>query len=234
MAVEAAFRRPQRIYEIEATFALILVQRPLHAGDGVESGGGGEEVGDGCAGDCEPAAFGVDLREEPIGNGVVHGHAKLVQKGDGGGGGGDGSALHAAHVSPRAVGRFEELEALHHAQRFGQFAACILVGTEGDEAAVSVAEVRAERLVVSSVGRAVCLDAREEVCGALAGGGAATSERAEVDEVEPFAIAECGEPVVLRWALRQHCFQSGEREDGVVKVGFSPTVLRAASGEELA
>jgi len=241
MAVEAALGAPEGVDEIEALFARGGGEFALQAGQRVERGGGGEQVGERRFRHGEEAALGMELREEPVADDGVDRHAELVEQGDGGGGGVRGAGAQAAGVGPRAVGGFEEFEALHHAQRLGQFAAEILIRAEGDEAAVGIAKVGAFIRVVAAVARTMSLDPGEQRVREAGRhfpqteGGPAAGERAEVDEVETRAVAVAAQPVFQRpggWRELER-FAASEGEDGVIKIGPTRAIDAATGRGEL-
>ena len=90
--------------------------------------------------------------------------------------------------------------------RVGEGAAEILVGAEGEEAAVEAAAGCARGGVVGAVGGAVALDVVEDgvggdLCAEVFGeGGVAAGEAGEVDEVEVCAVGE-GAEVGGGWAF---------------------------------
>ena len=202
---------------------------------------GGKQIGNRRAGHREPAAVAVDLREQPVAGGGADRHGELMQQRDRRGGRGHGALAHPAHIAPRAVGGVEEFQALHHAQRIGQFRAEILVRAERDEAAVGIAVRRAGLHFVAAVGGAECFQPREDRIGKAVrrffrtDRRPAPCERAEMHEVERSAVAEAvhKRPDFFNRKLRLQRLQPREHKDRVVKIRPSCAIRAAALGRDL-
>lgn len=240
VTVEAAFGRPERVDEIEAAFVKAARDAAFEAGEGVESGGGGKEVGNGRARDGEEAALPGGLRKNPISHSGVHGKAEVRDERDGAGRGVEVADFLLRLIAPGVIGSFEAFEAANEFDGVRRIGAEIFVGAERDEGIVSGAETGVWILVIAAIFLTEIFETREncgtEIFFGAAGGGPTAGKCAEVNEIECSAVSECLEPCArfFSWDGRIDGLRTGEREDGVVKIRLTGAIARGALFVKLA
>src|SRR5687768_11610903 len=161
VAVEGAFVGPQGVDEVEAGF-FDFFDVGVKRGQGVQRRGGGEEVGDGGDGGGVEAAFGVVAGEEPAGERGVGRAAEVAEEGGGGGGGGGEAHGEVVLVGVAAVFGAEAVDAAEDGGGVGEVGAEVLVGAQGEEAAVKGALVGVGGDAVGAVGAAEGFYTRED------------------------------------------------------------------------
>ncbi|MDB6016305.1 MAG: hypothetical protein JWR19_794 [Pedosphaera sp.] len=241
VAMEAAARVPERIQKIETALVNLVRQAAIHRRQGMQHGGGREQVGHRSAGHSEEAALRMRLREQPVAHTLVHGKTKMADKRDRAGGGIRRADARAGDIAPRAVGRFKALETLDQFERMRRRSAKVFVSTERDESAVSRAVREFRVAFVAAVGFAERLDAlKQRLVEAarhplLADHGPAPCQGGKMDEIERRAVAvrakECLDFVARYFGV--HRLQSSKCEDGVVKVRTPISVESRALGRKL-
>ena len=138
----------------------------------------------------------MHLREQPVADGRVHRQAELMQQRRRRRRRRDRAGRQSARISPGAIGRLQQLQALHHAQRFRQRAAEILIGAERHKAPIRAPRRPSFVRLIAAVAAAVPLDFREQNLAqsrrhALAADRRpAPRQRAEMDKIEPVAFSE--------------------------------------------
>ena len=134
--METAGGVPEGIDEVEATLGLFLGEAHFEGGEGVQGGGGGEEVGHRRAWHGDKAALRMQSIAQPAADLGIDGQVQVVEQHHGAGGGVSGANGEVGMIVPRVVGCFEVLEALQDAQRFGREFAEILIRSKRKEGAV--------------------------------------------------------------------------------------------------
>src|SRR5258708_6496553 len=84
VAAESALAAPEGVHEVEGFF-FDRLDVGLHAGQGVQGGGGRKQVGDRGGGGGEETALGMRSGKKPVGQGGIDRLIELPQERDGGG-----------------------------------------------------------------------------------------------------------------------------------------------------
>jgi hypothetical protein len=241
VAVESAAGVPERIQKIKAALVNLAWQAAIHRGQGMQHGGGREQVGHRRAGQSEEAALRMRLREQPVAHPLVDGKTKMAEERNRARGGIRRADARARDVAPGAVRRFKALETLDQFQRMRRCLPKIFVCAERDECAVGRAVGELGAAIIAAVGFAESLEALQQRLVETgrhplrAEHGPATCQRGKMNEVEGRAIAlraEEGLDFVARH-FRVHRQQTRQCEDGVVKVWPPIAVESLAPGRKL-
>ena len=233
VAVEAPGVRPETVDEVEAGL-LERLERRVRAGERVERGGGGEQVGDGRRRRrTEPAPRQV-TSTEPRDGPRIGGTGKPPLDGQRGRGRGRQAVRRARPIGVAAVRRAQRGQGIGKPIGLGERDAQVLVGPEGQEGTVRGPVFRPAGRAVAAVRRAIGLEPFDERARRrLARGtdvGPAAGEARGVHEVElgrvVVALQVAPHPCGRQGAPQ--CRQRLESEDGVVEVARPAAILEAA------